>query len=526
LNQIIFGAEAREKIKLGVDQLANAVKPTYGAKGRNVIISLNAMKPKVTKDGVTVAKSIELNDPVENIGAQMVKEAASKTNDMAGDGTTTATILTQAIVEHGFILIKPEHNINAVKKGLDNATIVVVQALKKLSKKAKTQKTKAQIATISANGDKEIGNLVADTLTRVGDNGVVTVEDSSGTDTTVEFSDGMEFDNGYLSSYFVTNHTKATTEFINPLVLLYDGYLQDIKEILHLLKFSVTSARPLLIIAEDVESVTLNTLAYNCSNGELKVACVKAPGFGERRRAAFDDIAALTGAIVVSKEEGGKLLEVTESVLGSAEKALIKKDTTTITGGLGNKQAIEDQIGLIKMQISIEPEGRERDHKESRLSKLTGGAAIIMVGGFSEVEKREKGERITDALCATRAAIAEGYIAGGGVSYIQAAKKILDMNIVHKDEQVGHNILHSALHEPFIQIMRNAGLNENESLNTVVYAKPGTGINVVTEKVVNLVKAGIIDATKVQRVALENASSIAGTFLTSEVIIYNEESFM
>jgi chaperonin GroEL len=526
LNQIIFGAEAREKIKSGVDQLANAVKQTYGAKGRNVIISLNAMKPKVTKDGVTVARSIELNDPIENIGAQMVKDVASKTNDLAGDGTTTATVLTQAIMNHGFLLIKESHNINAVRRGLDNATAVVVKELKKLSKKVSSYKTKVQIATISANGDKEIGTLVADTLTRVGDNGVVTVEDSSGTDTTVEFSEGMEFDNGYLSSYFVTNHEKATTEFVNPLILLYDGYIQDIKDLLTLLKFSVDSKRPLLIIAEDVEAITLNTLAYNCSQGELKVACVKAPGFGDRRKAAFEDIAALTGATIISKEEGGKLEDAESGVLGSSEKVSLTKDTTTITGGLGSKESIDNQIDLIKKQIASEPEGRERDHKESRLSKLTGGAAIIMVGGFSEVEKKEKGERITDALCATRAAIEEGYLAGGGVSYIQAARKILEIKPAHKDEGVGHHILHGALHEPFLQIIRNAGLNENDSFNTLGYSKYGTGINVVTDQVVNLVKAGIIDATKVQRVALENASSIAGTFLTSEVIIYNEESFM
>lgn len=530
MNQIIFGIDARAALKAGVDKLANAVKQTYGAKGRNVIISQSAMKSLVTKDGVTVAKSIELNDPIENIGASLVKETASKTNELAGDGTTTSTVLTQAIIQHGFNLIEPHHNLSLVKKGMEQATQAAVTHLQKLSKKANSHSTRKQIASISANGDKAIGKLVADTLKRVGDDGVVGVEEASIPDTTVEFIEGMKFDNGYMSSYFINNHAKATTEFTDPLILLYDGYIQNIKDLVNVLGVSVKAGRPMLIIAEDIEAHTLNTLAYNCSKGELRVACVKAPGFGDRRRAAFEDIAALTGATVISKEEGGDLSTAGEEVLGSSDKVALTKEQTSILGGKGSESEIFDRVELIKSQIAQEEPGRERTHKEERLSKLTGGAAIIRVGGFSDVEKREKGERITDALCATKAAIEEGYLAGGGISYIKAASSVLLLKTTNDNERLGHLIIHLSLLEPFKQILRNAGLEEdfiNENVSNIMNNLPyGVGYNVLTEKMGNLIKTGVVDSTKVQRVALENAASIAGTFLTSEVIIYNEESFL
>lgn len=524
MNQIIFGAEAREKLKAGVDQLANAVKVTYGAGGRNVIISRDALNTEVTKDGVKVAKAIQLNDPVENIGANLVKEVASKTNDLAGDGTTTATVLAQAIIQEGYDAIKEGANLTDLKKGIDKATEAAVKQLHKLSKKANTIRVQRQIATVSANGDKEIGNLIADTLQRVGKEGVVRVEESSNTETIVEFTEGMNLDNGYMSSYFITDRNKGVADLHNPYILLYDGYIQNIKDLIDVLSISVESNRPMLIIAEDIEAAALGALAYNCMQGELKIACVKAPGFGDRRRAVFEDIAALTGATVISKEEGQTLSDMTEDMLGQAEKVNVKKEITTIIGGLGEKEKIKERVILLKNQIDTEEKGRERTFKEERLAKLTGGVALIKIGGYSPVEVQEKKDRVDDALHAVQAAILEGYLAGGGVSYIEAAKVLESLKLDNEDEQKGVNILKRALNYPFNQILVNAGMEDLAAdANKFKY---GTGVDVKTEKLVDMFKAGIIDPTKVSRVALENAASIASTFLTSECIIYNDESFM
>lgn len=524
MNQIIFGTEAREKLKSGVDQLANAVKVTLGARGRNVIISRDVVNTVITKDGVSVAKAIQLNDPIENIGANMVRNIANDTNELAGDGTTTATVLAQAIIQEGYDAIQAGANLTDLKKGIDKATAAVVKQLHKLSKKANTIRVQRQIATVSANGDKEIGNLIADTLQRVGKEGVIKVEESSNTETLVEFTEGMNLDNGYMSPYFITDRTKGVADLHQPYILLYDGYIQNIKDLVDILSISVERNRPMLIIAEDIEASALGALAYNCMQGELKIACVKAPGFGDRRRAVFEDIAALTGATVVSKEEGQTLADMTESMLGSAEKVNIKKESTTIIGGLGEKEDIEERVSLLKTQIEAEEKGRERTFKEERLAKLTGGVALIKIGGYSAVEIQEKRDRVDDALCAVQAAVLEGYLAGGGVSYIYAKKVLDNLKSDNVDEQKGIDILKSALYFPFNQILVNAGMVP-DTVEADLF-KYGAGYDVKTENIVNMFKSGIIDPTKVSRVALENAASIAGTFLTVETIVFNEESFM
>lgn len=526
MNQIIFGEEAREKLKAGVDKLANAVKVTFGGKGRNVIIKKNSLKSEVTKDGVTVARAVVLNDPIESIGADLVKDVAILTDNSTADGTTTSVILTQAIIQEGYNLIKNGDNLTSIKKGIDKATLVVVKQLQNLSSKGNSNKVQRQVATVSANGDKEIGNLIADTLQRIGKQGIVTVEESSNTETSVEFTEGMILENGYMSPYFVSNREKQTTDFQKPFILLYDGYIQNIKDLVNILTISVESNRPLLIIAEDVESETLKTLAYNFIQGEIKVACVKAPGFGDRRKEVFQDIAALTGATLISKELGEDLSEVTEDMLGQSDSVTITKEETIIIGGLGEKEKVTERAELIKSQIDLEEKGRERTFKELRLAKLTGGAALIKVGGYSEVEIKEKKDRIDDALGATRAVAEEGFVSGGGVSYIVASHILNNLKSDNVDEQKGIDIIKNALTYPFLQILENAGIKKEDKVEQIKKSTYGMGYNVVTETFTNLLKEGIIDPTKVTRVALENASSIASTFLATQCLIYNEESFM
>jgi chaperonin GroEL len=522
LNQIIFGEDAREKLKAGVDQLANAVKVTLGAKGRNVIISRDALNDVVTKDGVSVAKSILLNDPIENIGARQVKEVALKTEELASDGTTTSIVLAQAILQEGYNVIEEGVSLTELKKGIDKAVIAVTKQLHKLSKKADTIEVQRQIATVSANGDKEIGNLIAETLKRVGKEGVIKVEESSNTETKVEFTEGMNLDNGYMSSYFINDISKLEVNLQNPLILLYDGYINDINNLLPILTLSVENSRPILIIAEDVEESIVKTLAYNTSQGELKVACVKAPGFGDRRKETLLDVASVIGGIVISKEQGTSLLDVTLDMLGQSEKVIVKKEITTIIGGFGEKENILERVETLKNQIEQGEKGRERTFKEERLAKLTGGVALIKIGGFSDVEIKEKRDRVDDALGAVQAAIMEGFVAGGGTSYIHAISALDKVKTSNSDEKKGVEVIRKALHYPYYQILKNAGIKESEFIKT----QYGMGYNVKIEQWTNLFKEGIIDPTKVARVALENAASVIGTLLTTEVIIHNEESFM
>jgi chaperonin GroEL len=522
LNQIIFGEDARKKLKAGVDQLANAVKVTLGAKGRNVIISRDALNDVVTKDGVSVAKAISLNDPIENIGARQLKEIATKTEDLASDGTTTSITLAQAILQEGYNTIDKSVNLTEFKKGMDKAVAVVVKQLHKLSKKADTIEVQRQIATLSANGDKEIGDLIANTLERVGKEGVIKVEESSNTETKVDFTEGMNLDNGYMSSYFINDIAKLEVNLQEPLILLYDGYINDINKLLPILTISVEQKKPILIISEDVEDSIVKTLAYNASQGELRVACVKAPGFGERRKELLLDVATVTKGTVISKEQGIALEDVAFEMLGQAEKVIVKKEVTTIIGGIGNKEDILERAETLKNQIEQEEKGRERTFKEERLAKLTGGVALIKIGGFSDVEIKEKRDRVDDALGAVKAAILEGFVAGGGTSYIHASSVLEKVKTNNEDEKKGVEVIRKALFYPYNQILKNAGITESEFLKT----QYGMGYNVKTEKWTNLFKEGIIDPTKVSRVALENANSVIGTLLTTEVIIHNEESFM
>lgn len=522
MNQIIFGEDARKKLKAGVDQLANAVKVTLGAKGRNVIISKDALNDVVTKDGVSVAKSISLNDPIENIGARQVKEIASKTEEFASDGTTTSIVLAQAILEEGYKLIEEKVNLVELKKGIDKAVSAVIKQLHKLSKKADNIEVQRQIAIVSANGDVETGNLIAETLQRVGKEGVIKVEESTNTETTVDFTEGLNLDNGYMSSYFINDREKLEVNFLNPLILLYDGYINNIKDLVDILTISVESTQPILIIAEDVEDSVVKTLAYNVSQGELKVACVKAPGFGDRRKEVLVDVATVTGGKVISKEEGTSLTDVTIEMLGQAERVVIKKELTTIISGQGKKEDILERAETLKNQIEQEEKGREKTFKEERLAKLTGGVALIKIGGYSDVEIKEKRDRVDDALGAVQAAILEGFVAGGGTSYIHAISVLDKVKTTNEDQRKGLEVIKKALKYPYYQILKNAGIEESEFLKT----QYGMGYNVKTEKWTNLFKEGIIDPTKVSRVALENAASVIGTLLTTEVIIHNEESFM
>ena len=517
---IVYDWEARDGLKKGVDALANAVKVTLGPKGRNVIIDKKFGAPHITKDGVTVAKEIELKEPIENMGAQMVKEVASKTNDQAGDGTTTATVLAQAIFNTGLKNVTAGANPMDLKRGIDAAVSAVVAELKKMSSTIGDNNEKiAQVATISANNDAHVGNIIAEAMQKVKKEGVITIEEAKGTDTNVKVVEGMQFDRGYISPYFVTDTEKMEAVYENPLILIYDKKISNMKEFLPILEKAVQSGRPLLVIAEDVESEALATLVVNRLRGGLKIVAVKAPGFGDRRKEMLEDIAILTGGYVISEEKGFKLEDATLEMLGSAEKVTIDKENTTIVSGKGNKQAIADRVAQIKAQISKSTSDYDKEKLQERLAKLAGGVAVIYVGAASEVEMKEKKDRFDDALHATRAAIEEGIIPGGGVGYIRAIKALDKIKGVNDDEKIGIDIVRRALEEPLRQIVANAGKEGSVVVNAVKEAKGNIGFNARTEVYEDLIKAGVIDPTKVARVAIENAGSIAGMLLTTECVL-------
>lgn len=522
--EIKFNVEARDGLKAGIDSLANAVKVTLGPKGRNVIIEKKFGAPHVTKDGVTVAKEIELADPFENMGAQMVKEVASKTGDKAGDGTTTATVLAQAIVGVGLKNVTAGANPMDLKKGIDKAVAKVVESIKSQSQEVDNDFDKIeQVATISANNEPTIGKLIAEAMKKVSKDGVITVEEAKGTDTTVDVVEGMQFDRGYLSPYFVTNTEKMQVEMENPLVLIHDKKISSLKDLLPVLEPVAQSGKSLLIIAEDVDSEALTTLVVNRLRGSLKICAVKAPGFGDRRKEMLEDIAVLTGGTVISEERGIKLETATPDMLGSAEKIVITKDNTTITKGAGKKDAIEARIGQIKAQIDVTTSDYDKEKLKERLAKLAGGVAVIYVGAASEVEMKEKKDRVDDALCATRAANEEGIIPGGGVAYIRAIESLASLKGENDDEQVGIDIIKRAIEEPMRQIANNAGVEGAVIVQKVKEGKGDFGYNARTEKYENMFAAGVIDPAKVARVALENAASVAGMFLTTECVIADKK---
>jgi chaperonin GroEL len=522
--EIKFDVEARDGLKAGIDQLANAVKVTLGPKGRNVIIEKKFGAPHVTKDGVTVAKEIELADPFENMGAQMVKEVASKTGDKAGDGTTTATVLAQAIVSVGLKNVTAGANPMDLKKGIDKAVEKVVESIKQQSQEVDNDFDKIeQVATISANNEPTIGKLIAEAMKKVSKDGVITVEEAKGTDTTVDVVEGMQFDRGYLSPYFVTNTEKMQVEMENPLVLIHDKKISSLKDLLPVLEPVAQSGKALLIIAEDVDSEALTTLVVNRLRGSLKICAVKAPGFGDRRKEMLEDIAVLTGGTVISEERGIKLENATPDMLGTAEKIVITKDNTTITKGAGKKDAIEARIQQIKSQIDTTTSDYDKEKLKERLAKLAGGVAVIYVGAASEVEMKEKKDRVDDALCATRAANEEGIIPGGGVAYIRAIESIANLKGENDDEQVGIDIIKRAIEEPMRQIAANAGVEGAVIVQKVKEGKGDFGYNARTEKYENMFAAGVIDPAKVARVALENAASVAGMFLTTECVIADKK---
>ncbi|MFZ5978420.1 MAG: chaperonin GroEL [Hydrotalea sp. AMD] len=519
--QIFFDIEARNKMKKGVDVLANAVKVTLGPKGRNVVIEKKFGAPQVTKDGVTVAKEIELEDPIENMGAQMVKEVASKTADQAGDGTTTATVLAQAIISEGLKMVASGANPMDLKRGIDKAVSLVVENLKAQSQTVGNDSKKIQqVATISANNDETIGKLIAEAFLKVGKEGVITVEEAKGTDTTVDVVEGMQFDRGYISPYFVTNSEKMEAELQNPYILIYDKKISAMKDILHILEKVAQSGRPLLIIAEDLEGEALATLVVNKLRGTIKVAAVKAPGFGDRRKEMLNDIAILTAGTVVSEEQGFKLENADLSYLGQAASVTIDKDNTTIVGGKGKKQDITARVNQIKAQIENTTSDYDREKLQERLAKLAGGVAVLYVGAATEVEMKEKKDRVDDALHATRAAVEEGIVPGGGVAYIRAIE-VLENKIKGQiaDEQTGMAIIRRALEEPIRILTTNTGVDGSIVVQKIKEGKGDFGFNARTEQYENLFKAGVIDPTKVSRVALENAASIAGMFLTTECVI-------
>jgi chaperonin GroEL len=518
--EIIFNVEAREQLKRGVDALANAVKVTLGPKGRNVIIDKKFGAPSITKDGVTVAKEIELVDPIENMGAQMLKEVASKTADIAGDGTTTATVLAQAIVTAGLKHVAAGANPMDLKRGLDKAVAVVVKNLKSQSKEVGDDNQKIeQVATISANNDNEIGKLIAEAMKRVKKEGVITVEEAKGTETTVEVVEGMQFDRGYISPYFVTDADKMEAVLENPYILIYDKKVSTMKDLLPILEKAVQTGRPLLIIAEDVDSEALATLVVNKIRGSLRIAAVKAPGFGDRRKAMLEDIAVLTGGQLISEERGYKLENADLTYLGSAEKITIDKDNTTIVNGAGTKEDITARVNQIKAQIESTTSDYDREKLQERLAKLAGGVAVLYIGAATEVEMKEKKDRVDDALHATRAAVEEGIIPGGGVAYIRAIAALDNFKGENEDETFGINIVKRALEEPLRQIVANAGGEGSIVVQKVRESADDFGYNARTEVYENLFAAGVIDPTKVARVALENASSIAGMLLTTECVL-------
>jgi chaperonin GroEL len=518
--QLFFETDARNKMKRGVDILANAVKVTLGPKGRNVVLEKKFGSPSVTKDGVTVAKEIELEDGIENMGAQMVKEVASKTSDIAGDGTTTATVLAQAIITEGLKNVAAGANPMDLKRGIDKAVKVVVESLRSQSQTVGNDNQKVeQVATISANNDNEIGKLIAQAMEKVSKDGVITIEEAKGIETTVDVVEGMQFDRGYISPYFVTNSEKMQVELENPYILIYDKKISNMKDILHILEKVAQQGAPLVIISEDLEGEALATLVVNKLRGTLKVAAVKAPGFGDRRKEMLQDIAILTKGIVISEEQGYKLENADLTYLGKAERVVIDKDNTIVVGGKGEKTEITGRINQIKSQIENTTSDYDREKLQERLAKLSGGVAVLHVGAATEVEMKEKKDRVDDALHATRAAIEEGIVPGGGVAYIRAISTLGSVNTINEDEATGVQIIRRSLEEPLRQIVTNAGIEGSVVVNKVKEGTGDFGFNARTEEYENLIAAGVIDPTKVTRIALENAASIAGMLLTTECVI-------
>ena len=515
--EIKFDVDVRSKMKAGADQLANAVKVTLGPKGRNVVIDKKFGAPQVTKDGVTVAKEVELEDRFENMGAQMVKEVASKTNEQAGDGTTTATVLAQAIINVGIKNVTAGANPMDLKRGIDKAVAAVVGDLKKQSQEVGSDYSKVeQVGTVSANNDAYIGKLIADAMSKVGRDGVITVEEAKGTETEVKVVEGMQFDRGYISPYFMTNGDKMEAELSNPAIFITDKKISAMKDLLPILEPMAREGRELLIIAEDVDGEALTTLVVNKLRGALKIAAVKAPGFGDRRKEMLQDIATLTGAIVVSEERGFTLENTTPDMLGHAEKVTITKENTTIVGGAGAKDAIAERVESIRKQIEVSTSDYDKEKLHERLGKLGGGVAVLYVGATTEVEMKEKKDRVEDALNATRAAVEEGYLPGGGVAYIRSAKSLEGLKGENEDETTGIHIVAKAIEEPLRQIALNAGVDGSVIIQKIKEGKGDFGYNARTGEYVQMYEAGVIDPTKVARVALENAASVAGMFLTTE----------
>lgn len=521
--EILFDTSARERLKKGIDKLADAVKVTLGPKGRNVILDKKFGAPTITKDGVTVAKDIELADAIENMGAQLVKEVASKTADDAGDGTTTATVLAQSIFTHGIKNVTAGANPMDLKRGIDQAVKTVVENLKKQSKNIKDSNEISQVATISANNDQEIGKMIANAMDKVGKDGVITVEEAKGTETEVKTVEGMQFDRGYLSPYFVTNTEKMEAELENPYILIYDKKISAMKELLPILEAAAQTGKPLLIISEDVDGEALATLVVNKIRGALKIAAVKAPGFGDRRKAMLEDLAILTGGTVISEERGYKLENATLEYLGTAEKVNIDKDNTTIVNGGGKKNDIKARVNQIKAQIESTTSDYDKEKLQERLAKLSGGVAILYVGAATEVEMKEKKDRVDDALHATRAAVQEGVVAGGGVALLRASDSLTNLKGDNEDQTTGINIVRLALESPLRTIVVNAGQEGSVVIQKVREGKGDFGFNARENKYENLISAGVIDPTKVTRLALENAASIAGLLLTTEAVIADEK---
>ena len=521
---ILFNMEAREQLKKGVDELANAVKVTLGPKGRNVIIEKKFGAPHITKDGVTVAKEVELADPFMNTGAQLVKSVASKTGDDAGDGTTTATVLAQSIVNVGIKNVTAGANPMDLKRGIDKAVAKVVENIKEQAEAVGSDYDKIeQVATISANNDPEIGKLIADAMRRVSKDGVITIEEAKGTETSIGVVEGMQFDRGYLSPYFVTDTEKMECVMDNPYILIYDKKISNLKDFLPILEPAIQTGRPLLVIAEDVDSEALTTLVVNRLRAQLKICAVKAPGFGDRRKEMLEDIAILTGGIVVSEEKGLSLEQATIEMLGRCDKVTVSKDNTTIVNGAGNKEAIADRVAQIKAQIVATKSDYDKEKLQERLAKLAGGVAVLYVGAASEVEMKEKKDRVDDALCATRAAIEEGIVPGGGVTYIRAIDALEGLKGGNADETTGIEIIKRAVEEPLRQIVSNAGKEGAVVVQKVREGKGDFGYNARTDVYENMKAAGVVDPAKVTRVALENAASIAGMFLTTECVIVEKK---
>ena len=522
--KIDFNLSARDGLKRGVDALANAVKVTLGPKGRNVVIDKKFGAPHITKDGVTVAKEIELVDPVENMGAQMLKEVASKTADVAGDGTTTATVLAQAIVTGGLKNVAAGANPMDLKRGIDKAVIAAVGKLNEMTQAVGDDNSKIeQVATISANNDSTIGKLIAEAMQKVGKDGVITVEEAKGTETTVDVVEGMQFDRGYLSPYFVTNTEKMEADLENAFVLIYDKKISSMKDLLPVLEKVVQTGKPLVIIAEDIDGEALATLVVNRIRGALKIAAVKAPGFGDRRKEMLQDLAILTGGSVISEEQGRKLDDATLEDLGRAEKITINKDNTTIVNGAGDSAAIAARVSQIKVQIENTTSDYDREKLQERLAKLSGGVAVLYIGAATEVEMKEKKDRVDDALAATRAAVEEGIVPGGGVAYVRAIASLENLATLNEDEAFGVNIVKISLEAPLRQIVANAGLEGSIIIHKIKEGKDDFGFNARTEVFENMFAAGVIDPTKVGRIALENAASIAGMLLTTECVLSEEK---